>query len=219
MRHMRIAGLVVLICASLSIATSAGEIKLDLTGAGTGTFSGVGSNITYTDTIQVRNSQTGDYDDYDLTLTLSGSSTVTVNASGIGVSDASIENGESLSMNVHLAPSVGTTSSLNSFQFTDIEHGTTVSNFPTSFVLASDGNASTLFAHNHSGETSVANLDGRTLHLSTSTTPFSPGSIEGITSLSFEVTSAPEPSSLALCGVLFALAIFRRKRRGASVTE
>ncbi len=210
---------VVLMSALLPTAGRAGDILLELDGTGTGTFAGLGTNtVTYTDTVQVENVNTGGFDDYDLVLTLSGSAVVTLTPGvGLGVGgDASIENGESLGFEVELSKSAGTTSHLAGFQLESIGHGITVSDFPSNFVSVEDtDNNTNILAHNHSGDTSIANLAGNTITLATSTAPFGAGSVAGISSFGFDATAAPEPSAIALCMLMFGGLALRRKERPA----
>ncbi len=208
-----------LVVTLLANPSFSGIIDVELDGSGSGTFAGIGTNVaTYSDTVQVQNTNTGALDNFQLVLTLVGSGPITLAATGLGIGDSRIDNGESLSLSVSLTPSAGTTSNIASFQLTEFGHGLTQSDFPRSFVGVSDGGTTNILDNGITGPTQINNLQGRTIEVSTSTSDGSvpPGSVEGITSLSFDTTAVPEPSSFFMCGMLAGALGFRRKRRSAA---
>lgn len=201
---------------SVLLATAhGGVVKIDLDGSGSGTFGGLGTtNATYTDTIQLLNEQTGAMDTFDLVLTLTGSDSIVLGATGLGVGDGLIDDGESLQFGFAITPALGTVSEAKGFQFTEIEHGITSSNFPTNFVTVGDGTNTNILANGSSGPTSISNLDGQSLTVTASGAPFSPGSVDGVSAISFDAVAAPEPSSVMMCGVfLIGFAGHRKRRR------
>lgn len=200
---------------SVLLATAnGGVVKIDLDGTGTGTFSGLGSaNATYTDTIQLLNGTTGAMDTFDLVLTLTGSDSIVLGATGLGIGDGLIDDGESLEFGFAISPATGTTSEAAEFQFTEIDHGITSSNFPTNFVTVGDGTNTNILADGVSGPTSISNLDGKSLTVTASGAPFSPGSVNGISAISFDAVAAPEPSSVMMCGFFLVGFTGYRKRR------
>lgn len=210
---MRTIFLSVLLFAGSWQSCTAGIVTVDLDGTGSGTFLGLGTtSATYTETVQVENVNTGMFDDYDLVLTLTGSGAITAGATGLGIGDAFIDDGETLEFQFSLTPSPGTLSNLQSFEFTEMGHGVTISSFPTSFVSVSDGSSTNILANGITGPSDISNLNGQTITVATSTFPFQPGSVEGISSISFDTTSAPEPSSAILCGFFLCGLGFRRRR-------
>ncbi|MFK7822284.1 MAG: PEP-CTERM sorting domain-containing protein [Planctomycetaceae bacterium] len=202
--------------AVLATQANAGVIKIDLDSSAAAKFSGIGTaNATYTDTVQIMNSNTGMLDSFDLAVSLAGSGNITLGSTGLGIGDGKINAGETLKFTFALTPSLGTTSSLGSFQFTEIGHGLTVSDlFGTgSFAAVSDGVNGTVLGHNVVGPTDISNLNGKEITVRTSSSP--DGSVDGISSLSFEATAVPEPSSVMLCGLCMLGMTFSRRRRAA----
>jgi hypothetical protein len=200
----------------ISATADAGVIKIDLDGSGTGTFVGLGTaNATYNQTVQIQNSQTGALDSFDLAVSMAGSGNIVMGANGLGIGDGLINGGETLKFTFALTPSLGTTSALGSFQFTEMGHGLTVSDlFGTgSFAVVSDGTSGALLAHNQTGPSSLTNLTGKEITVITSLSPA--GSVDGISSLSFDAVAVPEPSSVMMCGLFMVGLSFSRRRRNS----
>ena len=205
---------------SLTTAASAGVLRVDLDSANASKFTGIGSaSAIYTDTVQVENSQTGLLEDFELVVNINGSGAITLNTTGLGIVDSAVNDGETIDFEFTLTPSVGTMSGLESFQFTEIGHGVANSNLfapDPHFVAVTDGVRVEILDNGVPGPTDIERLQGNSLSVRASGAPFAAGSVQGISSISFDATSVPEPTSLLLCG--FCLGGFALRRRQRAIT-
>ena len=202
---------------SLSTAASAGVLRVDLDSANASKFTGIGTAAAiYTDTVQVENTQTGELDDYELVVNITGSGAVTLNSTGLGIVDSAISDGETIDFEFTLTPSAGTMSGLATFQFTEIGHGVAESNLFAAdphFVAVTDNVRVEILDDGVAGPTDIDRLQGNSLSVRASGAPFAAGSVLGVSSISFDATSVPEPTSLLLCSFCLGGLTIRRRRR------
>ena len=205
---------------SLSTAASAGVLRVDLDSANASKFTGIGTAAAiYTDPVQVQNTQTGELDDFELVVNISGSGAITLNSTGLGIVDSAVNDGETIDFEFTLTPSAGTMSGLASFQFTEIGHGVADSNLFAAnphFVAVTDNVRVEILDNGLAGPTAIDRLQGNRLSVRASGAPFAAGSVDGISSITFDATSIPEPTSFLLCSFCIGGLTIRRRRRAVA---
>lgn len=216
-RNLLFAGLALAFAPAVATAD---VVTIDFTSA---TVTGLGTaNASISQVISVEhdNPQFGFVDlQLDLAITSVGG-TVEQSASGLGVGDAFLNGGESLEFDIVVNPIYPSHVNPLTFQLDELGHGTFLGLdlLGGSFVVADDSNAVTApIILNAVGPTLIAGLDsdprvgGQTLLVAAQ----GGATLQGVSSLSFEITAAPEPTSAALCGLFLVGACVRRRRRQA----
>ncbi len=218
--------LTTLIAAGLALAlvpaaTSAGVVTIDFT---TATITGLGTpSAAISEVISVEhdNPNFGFVDlQLDVSITATGGSVTQSGLSGLAVGDAFLNGGEALNFDIVVTTIGPNHVNGGTFSLDELGHGTFLGLdlFGGSFVAADDDNVVTApIILNGVGPTSIAALDSDPFAGNQTLTVAAEGgaTLAGLSSLSFNITAAPEPTSAALCGLFLIGACGRRRRREA----
>ncbi len=223
----------VILSLALSCSADANLVDVSLDGSNGGMFSGLGTSMaTYTVNVDIADID-GGFDTYQLVIGMNSTngpvnrdSTMTgvgvgstVMLPGGGLDGDSIDDDETLALSFMLTP-IDPNNSLVSFQFAHFDHGQ-VTGFGGTGQFAfgarvTDGVTSADLSQSFAtvvDDTSIATFSGTSFVIESFTGSAAPqrGGVEGIFQLSFEASSAPEPSSFLLCA--FCMYGFASRRR------
>ncbi len=220
---MNLKYLLLAVAAAIAPATAFADIvTLDFQ---TATITGVGTangNISQLINVSQQNPGLGPVDlQLDVSITSTGGVITQSAATGLGVGDAFISDGESLSFDVVISAIGPHHVDLATFDLTSLGHGTPLGLdiFGGSVVIADDNDVVTSpLILNTVGPTSLVPLSSDPFAGAQTLTVSATGgaTLDGLSSLSFNATAAPEPTSAMLCGLFLVGTCLRRRRRQAA---